>query len=82
MTKRLDALRPGDAGVITGLYSSHNEDALARRLNAVGFRVGRRVELIRSALAKGPLHVRVGTAEIMLRRGEANAIEVLMEACR
>lgn len=78
MTKRLDTMSPGDKGVISALHAFSAHEPLRRRLDAVGFRVGRRIELLRTAMAQGPLHVRVGTTEIMLRRGEASSVEVLL----
>ncbi len=76
MTKQLSILRAGESGIIASLNT--HEDYLLRRLMAVGFRVGKQIELIRSAIAKGPLHVRVGTTEVMLRREEAQSIEVTL----
>jgi ferrous iron transport protein A len=42
----------------------------------LGFRPGRQVEMLRKASLFGPLHVRVGTTEVMVRRRDAHAIEV------
>jgi ferrous iron transport protein A len=69
----LNALRSGSFGLITGLRA---EAALERRLLALGFRPGRQVEMLRKASLAGPLHVRVGTTEVMVRRRDAHAIEV------
>jgi ferrous iron transport protein A len=66
-------LRPGDTAVITGL---HLDEAFKARLAALGFRVGRRVALIRRGCCKGPLQVRVGSTDVMLRPGEARKIDV------
>lgn len=69
----LAALHPGD---IATIVSIHAEEALHQRLLALGFRSGKQVELIRKASFSGPLHVRIGTTDIMLRRSEAAKITV------
>jgi len=69
----LAALHPGD---IATIVSIHAEEALHLRLLALGLRNGKQIELIRKASFSGPLQVRVGTTDIMLRRTEASRIEV------
>jgi ferrous iron transport protein A len=69
----LAALHSGD---IATIVSIHAEEALHLRLLALGFRTGKQVELIRKASFSGPLQVRVGTTDVMLRRAEAAKIEV------
>ena len=69
----LAALHPGD---IATIVSIHAEEALHLRLLALGFRTGKQIELIRKASFSGPLQVRVGTTDVMLRRAEAAKIEV------
>ncbi len=66
-------LHPGDTAMIVSI---HAEEALHLRLLALGFRNGKQVVLIRKASFSGPLHVRVGTTDVMLRRGEAEKIKV------
>lgn len=63
----------GESGVIRAI---HSEQALYYRLAAMGFRIGKRIEVVRSACFSGPLHVRVGSTDIMLRRNEAQHIEI------
>ncbi|OQW94083.1 MAG: hypothetical protein BWK79_07745 [Beggiatoa sp. IS2] len=75
-TTTLAYLKPGDTGIIAALHTT--EEQLYRRLVAIGFRAGKRIEMIRSALAQGPLHVRIGTTEIMLRRADAQNIEIAL----
>ncbi|MHB8453832.1 MAG: FeoA family protein [Acidiferrobacterales bacterium] len=58
----------------------HSEEALYYRLAALGFRVGKRIELIRSASFRGPLQVRIGSTDIILRRFEAQKIDILPAA--
>ena len=69
----LAALHPGDFATIVSI---HAEEALHLRLLALGFRTGKQVEMIRKASFSGPLQVRVGTTDVMLRRAEAAKIEV------
>ncbi len=69
----LAALQSGD---IATIVSIHAEEALHQRLLALGFRKGKQVELIRKASFSGPLQVRIGTTDILLRRNEAAKIEV------
>jgi ferrous iron transport protein A len=69
----LAALHPGDTATIVAINA---EEALHLRLLALGFRSGKQIELIRKASFSGPLQVRVGTTDVMLRRAEAAKIEV------
>jgi ferrous iron transport protein A len=48
------------------------------RLNAMGFRIGKPLQLIRIAPFNGPLHLKLGNTEVMLRQQDAANIEVLM----
>lgn len=78
----LSAVMPANtlASLLTGetatIVSIHAEEALHQRLLALGFRTGKRIELIRTASFSGPLQVRIGTTDIMLRRTEAMKIKV------
>jgi ferrous iron transport protein A len=63
-------------GEIATIISIHAEEALHQRLLALGFRTGRQIELIRIASFGGPLQVRIGTTDILLRRIEAAKIRV------
>lgn len=69
----LSALHPGDIATIVAI---HAEEALHLRLLALGFRSGKQIEMIRKASFSGPVQVRIGTTDIMLRRGEAAKISV------
>jgi ferrous iron transport protein A len=72
-TTDIAALEPGQIAVILKLQV---ETGLHQRLNALGFRPGRDVTMIRRAWLNGPLHLRVGTTEVMLRRQEAKGVQV------
>lgn len=69
----LAAMLPGD---IAAIVSIHAEEALHLRLLALGFRSGKQIELIRKASFSGPLQVRIGTTDVILRRAEAAKIKV------
>ncbi len=69
----LSSLAPGVRATITDI---HTDDALRQRLLALGFRTGKPIEIIRKASFCGPLQVRIGTTDILLRRNEAAKIEV------
>lgn len=55
----------------------HTDDALRQRLQALGLRPGKQVEVIRRARFGGPLQVRVGATDVLLRLSEAAHIEVI-----
>jgi len=72
-TIKLSTLSPGEAATLVAI---HTEEPLHQRLLAMGFRTGKRIELIRCARFSGPLQVRIGTTDILLRRKEAEKIMV------
>lgn len=69
----LAAMKTGD---IATIVSIHAEEALHQRLLALGFRTDKKIELIRRASFSGPLQVRIGTTDILLRLSEAAKIKV------
>lgn len=69
----LASLNPGDTAIIVSIQT---DEALHHRLTALGFRAGKQIQLIRKANFSGPLQVRIGTTDIMLRRTEAEKIKV------
>jgi len=73
-TTELTALKPGESATIA---SVHADRGLSYRFAALGFRVGKRIEVVRFAKFSGPLHVRIGTTDVMLRRKDADKITVL-----
>ena len=52
------------------------DESLFHRLSALGFRVGKPLLIIRRANFKGPLHVRLGTTDVILRISDATRISV------
>lgn len=69
----LSALRPGESATIESLGGGLG---LMRRLKALGLGQGQRIHLLRRAWLAGPLHVRVGMTELMLRRVDASHIRI------
>ncbi|SDK19978.1 ferrous iron transport protein A [Methylophilus rhizosphaerae] len=69
----LDALKPGQAAIIDRI---HAEQALTQRLHALGFRTGKQLEVIRQAAFNGPLHVRIGSTDVIIRLQDAKAIHL------
>ena len=73
LTAPLSELKAGETATIRAL---HAQDGFAHRLEALGFRVGRSIKVIRLAPLGGPMQVRIGTTDVMLRRADANRIAV------
>jgi ferrous iron transport protein A len=69
----LSSLKVGEKAVIADLVT---ETGLHHRLLALGIRPGRHVSLLRRAWFSGPLHLRVGTTELMLRRQDAQSVQI------
>lgn len=67
----LSDLRVGQSAIIA---SVDVPKALAPRLRALGFEIGKRVQVVRQAPFSGPMHLRIGTTEIIMRRQDANGI--------
>jgi ferrous iron transport protein A len=73
LTQSLSSLKIGENARICTIDADHS---LFNRLAALGFRIGKKIELVRSASFNGPLHVRIGSTDIILRRSEASRIQV------
>jgi ferrous iron transport protein A len=73
MSVALSTLAAGETALIVAI---HIEEPLHQRLLAMGFRTNKRIELIRKAAFSGPLQVRIGTTDILLRKSEAAKITV------
>ena len=72
MSPLIDLL-PGDDATVAAV---HGDLPLRQRLAALGVRPGRALRLMRRGALAGPLHVRVGTIDLILRRRHAYAILV------
>ena len=69
----LSQLKIGQHAFISAIEA---EEYLFHRLSALGFRVGKPLSLIRRANFNGPLHVRLGTTDVILRNTEAARIRI------
>lgn len=69
----LSQLKIGQHAIISAIEA---EETLFHRLSALGFRVGKPLSLIRRANFNGPLHVRLGTTDVILRSTEAARIRI------
>jgi ferrous iron transport protein A len=67
----LDQFEVGVHGLITAV---HAELDLKQRLAALGLREGVDLHVLRKASFGGPVHVRVGTTEVIMRCTEAQRI--------
>ena len=70
----LDHFQVGETGRIAGIRA---EAELTQRLAAMGLREGCVVQVLRKASFGGPMHVRVGTTEVIMRRIEAQRIAAM-----
>ncbi len=71
----LSQLLPGQSARIGAIDA---EVQVCRRMAALGLRHGRRVAVIRKAWMNGPIQLRVGTTDLILRRTDAARIHVVM----
>jgi ferrous iron transport protein A len=69
----LEQLSPGKRAMIAGVDAA---EALRARMSALGLRVGREVAVVRRARLQGPLHIRVGTTDLIIRPKEARLIRL------
>ena len=69
----LSQLKTGQHAVISAIEA---EESLFHRLYALGFRVGKPLSIMRRANFNGPLHVRLGTTDVILRANEAAHIHI------
>jgi ferrous iron transport protein A len=65
---RLADLAPGATATVSALTA---DAGLRQRLAALGLRQGQPVQMLRRGWWAGPLHIRVGMTELMLRRRDA-----------
>ena len=68
----LSELETGLDAKVVGLHADHD---FVQRLHALGVRIGRTVRIIRRGALNGPLQLRIGTTDIMLRLTEAALID-------
>ncbi len=73
---QLSDLETGQTAVVFELLA---DPSLQQRLLALGFRKGKQIQMLRKAWLKGPLHIRIGTTEVMVRRRDAALIYVTQD---
>lgn len=61
------------------IASLEGDESLRARMFALGLRAGREVAVIRRARLGGPLQIRIGSTDLMLRRSEAQLIRLSEE---
>jgi ferrous iron transport protein A len=69
----LSQLGNGQQAMISAIEA---DESLFHRLSALGFRVGKPLSVMRRANFNGPLHVRLGTTDVILRTNEASYIKI------
>jgi ferrous iron transport protein A len=69
----LSHIKEGETALILSIEA---DEALHHRLIALGFRVGKPVTVIRHGRFRGPLQVRVGMTDVILRRVDAAKIRM------
>jgi ferrous iron transport protein A len=69
----LSQLETGQQAVISAIEA---DQSLFHRLSALGFRVGKTLSIMRRASFNGPLQVRLGTTDVILRCNEASRIQI------
>jgi len=74
MTAPLNRLLPGQSATISAVDGSGQ---IRQRMTALGLRLGKRVTVIRRALMNGPIQVRIGTTDLILRRSDAANVRVV-----
>jgi ferrous iron transport protein A len=75
----LNTLQPGQSAIILGVSA---DETLHHRLTALGFRIGKEIQLIRRGWFSGPLQVRIGATEVIMRREDADKIRIAAQAPR
>jgi len=69
----LSSLAIGQVGTISAVAA---EPALEHRLRALGFKVGKSITVMRRASFNGPIHVRLGATDVILRPNDAKRIHL------
>ena len=64
------------AGEVAEIASVSADEALKARISGLGLRIGQEVAVIRRARMGGPLQIRVGHTDILMRPEQANLINL------
>lgn len=73
MVMHLHQLSANSTGTIAAIHAGQD---MRRRLAGLGMRLGIRVKVIRLSPLNGPMQVRVGSTDLILRRSDAAHIEI------
>lgn len=73
MSDSLNTLPAGRCGIIVSIEAGLE---LSARMRALGLLPGRRIRVIRRSPFQGPIQVRAGQTDIIIRRSEAQAIKL------
>jgi ferrous iron transport protein A len=71
MNLSLDRLAPDHSAAIIAVHAT---GMAGERMAALGLMPGRQVTVLRRAPFGGPLHLRIGPTELMIRRADARVI--------
>lgn len=63
-------------GEVAKIVSVSADEALKARINGLGLRIGQDVAVVRRASMGGPLQIRVGHTDILMRQEQANLINL------
>jgi len=73
----LNDLKVGQSGVVADILGGHR---LARRLEAMGVRKGKKINKVSGAFLWGPVTFKVGHTQISIGHGMANKVMVEISA--
>lgn len=73
VNSNLSAVQAGETAII---QSIHGDPALYHRLVALGFGSGKAVTVVRRGLFRGPMQVRIGMTDVILRLSDADKVEL------
>ena len=74
----LSSLLKGQRATITGI---HAPDGIRHRLQAMGLRTGREAEMVRRSRL-GPMQVRIGSFNLIMRRRDAARVFISISPAR
>ena len=77
LLRSLAQLLPGQTATIGAIDA---EDQICERMAALGLRRGRLISVIRRARMNGPIQIRIGTTDLMIRLCEAAKVHLLQAA--
>lgn len=70
----LNLLKTGEVAKIVSVTA---DEALKARIKGLGLRIGQEVAVIRRACMGGPLQIRVGHTDILMRQEQASLINII-----